>query len=397
MRRFERVLILLFISALMLLPARAESVRPPAFTLTRDLPGEYVPLGTWITLSYTARNNSEYPITALTISDSLVGEVARIDRLEPGGSKTVVARALIENDCESQPAARFALGGNMHTVSIAAAPIRIEKIDLSATLAFDVQAIRLAVTNRGNTPVYDVKAFDDALGDMGEAVVCLEPGETAVFRRKVDGGRHQVSVSAVSAAGQAVAVRSNEIIGARLGRPASDEPASLSAGREETGDVWLTLFNPGPDTWRDVILRELNAGGEQTLHFVLAGEKQRVLWTPGANNDDPLAFEATLPDGATLTASLEAAEPAAQSAEATPDPAGEKGVSTPGERSFRMEENPQTYRQMLLVTAALMGLFLLAWWISYRRRKRLARKKRIKQRQETRKKQQNKKNGEKTS
>ena len=396
MRRLERVLTLIIILALPLCAARAESGGPPAFTLTRVLSSEYAAAGDWITLSYTARNNSQYPITSLTISDALVGDVAQVDRLEAGESETFVARARIEKDSESQPAARFALGGNMHTVWIAPVSIRVETIALTASLAFDVKAVRLTVTNGGNAPVYNVKAFDDALGDMGEAVERLDPGATAFFRRPADGGRHQASVTAVSAAGQALSVRSNEIVGTPFMRPVLEEPAWLSVQRDEDGRVWLTLFNPGPDTWRDVRLLERGAGVEQTLRFVPAGEQTWVLWESPAGDAGPFAFEAALPDGLTLKTNLEARHTDGQ-AEDRADAAEARGVQAPGERSFRMDENPQTYRQMLRVTAALMGLFLIGWWISYHRRKRLARKKRLRQRQESRKRQQNKKNGEKAS
>ena len=400
MRRLYRVIALSLLLVLALPAALAETGGPPAFTLTRVLSAEYVPLDGWVAITYTARNNSEYPITSLTISDGLIGDIAQIDRLEPGESQAVVGRARIKRDCQSLPSARFALGGRMRTVSIAAADIRVEKIDLAATLTFESReesVLCLTVANDGNAPVYDVKAFDDALGDMGEAVERLAPGESVVFQRPAQGGRHRAHVTAVSAGGQAIAVESDEITGEHGEKPASDRPASLAVDSGAEG-IFISLFNPGPDTWENVTLRELTTGAEQTFRFVEAGEAAegaslRALWTPPANASAPFAFEATLPDGTVLTASLDAAPIPT----AAPAPEGEKGVPALGGRSFRMDENPQTYRQMLYVTAVLMGLFLIVWWIIYHRRRRLARKKRIKQRQENRRKQQNRKSGEKAS
>ena len=391
MRRLFGIILLVCILAFP--AALAETGGPPAFTLTRSLSREYAAAGGSVALSYTARNNSVYPITSLTISDALIGEVAMISRLEPGESATVVRRASIAEDCESQPSARFALGGRMHTVSIPAVQIRVEEIALTATLVFESryeQAVLLTVTNGGNAPVYDVKAFDDALGDMGEAVERLDPGASATFRSASHGGRHQASVSAVSAGGQSISVRSNEITGEHGKRPVSNEPASLTAERDGDGRVFVSLFNPGPDTWRDVTLRELNSGGARTFSFVSAGESLRALWTPPDNAAGPFAFEALLPDGAVLSASLEAAQPVAPASTAG------KGIVALNGPSFRMDEDPQTYRLTIYATAILMGLFLIFWWISARRRKRLARKKRLMRRREGRKRRRNKKDGEKT-
>lgn len=388
---------------LLLLPfpaARAETGGPPAFTLTRSLSGEFIASGDWVALSYTVRNNSEYPITSVTVTDPLVGEVVQIDRLNAGESQTAVRRARIMADCESAPTARYALGGRMHSIAIASAAIRVERVALTVELQFETreeQAVLLTVTNGGNAPVFSVKAFDDALGDMGEAIEQLDPGEAASFRRAVHGGRHQCSVSAVSASGKALSLRSNELASRRADIPiVPEESASLSAERDEAGQIIVTLTNPSSETLRDVTLRELLRGDEQTLRFAPAESSTSVLWTPSEDAAGGYDFEALLDDGERLTASLAASEPNAAGATAAPVETT-RGVPALNGPSFRMNESPQTYKQMLYITAAALFIFLIVWWVINHRRKRLARKKRLKQKHENRRKQQGKKNGEKAS
>ena len=399
MRRLIRVIALLLLLLAFPSPTRAETGETLAFTLTRALSGEYAASGDWIALSYTVRNNSEYPITTLTVSDTLLGEIASIERLEAGESRTVIRRVQITKDCRSEPSARFSLGGHLRTVSIAPADIRVEKTDLKAKLRFETreeQTVTLEVTNGGNAPVYGVKAAENTLGDMGESADRLDPGASVTFLRACrPGGRYQCVVTAVSAAGKSVSARSNEILGENGIGPVSEAPASLSAERDEDGQVFITLFNPGPETWRNVTVRELSSGREDTFSFVPAGET-RALWTPPADATGPFAFEAGLTDGTALSASLEVAAPATTQPPEETEKAG-RGVPALNGASFRMEENPQTYRQMLCATGALLAVILLVWWISGVRRRRLARKRRMKQRQENRKKQPGRKNGEKAS
>ena len=399
MRRHFSVLFLILGMLLAAVPAFAETDKLPPLVLTRSLSREYAAPGDWVAISYSVRNTTEYPIITLTITDPLIGEVGAVNRLEAGDSWSVTHRMSVMEDCESVPTAHYTLGGHEHRASLPAAAIRIEEIALLAELRFETRqesAVTLTVTNQGNAPLFGVKASDIALGDMGEAVDQLDPDESVTFRRASrPGGRYQCAVTATSAAGKPVELRSNELRSETQAAPeASPRPVTLRAGRDDSGQPFLTLFNPGTDMLRDVTIRELNRGDERTLRFVPAGSSAHVLWTPTKDASGPFSFEAALADGTLLaTASLEGGE----APEATPGPDAAEGIPALNGPSFRMNESPETYRQMIRLTAIAMAVILLAWWLSYRRRKRLARKKRLKKRQENRKKQQARKKGEKTS
>ncbi|MBO4885782.1 MAG: hypothetical protein J5602_10775 [Clostridia bacterium] len=370
-----------------------------ALLLTRDFSSRYAARGGWVTLSYTLRNTSSRAIGRVELTDPLLGDgqPEPIEDLAPGESRTVVARARVVEDAESAPVARYTTGGAEKTAAAAPEKVLIETVSLSARLTFETdeeKAVVLRVTNNGNAPVYGVKASDAALGDMGEAVDRLDPGESAAWTRAVPapGGRYRCAVSAASSSGRNVTARSNALT-ARESSAASiePEPVTLMAGMDGDGQLFVTLFNPGPDMLKDVTLREQNGGGERVIAFLPAGRSAHVPWPRVSEEARLMRFEAVSSEGAPLAEASIAAPAAPADASAEPDADLMDALDGP---SLRMNEPPQTYRAMLFAVMAVMFAVMIVWHISHRRRRRQARKARLRRRQ---KKQQTRKSGEKTA
>ena len=397
MKRVVIALLLALSLPLTGLLALAEDGQP--LRLTRDFSSRYAEEGEWITLSYTLRNTSAHTLGRVTLTDPILGEdqPEQVRNIEPGESRTVTARARVSEDIESAPTARYMYGGVERTAIAAPETVFVETTSLAAELTLEARrTLALTVTNNGTSPVFGVKATDAALGDMGEAVDRLDPGESASWTRVVSapGARYQCDVSATSASGKRLSARSNELAALDAAAPTGEaEPVTLTAGVDGDGQLFVALFNPGPDMLRNVTLREHEAGVERRIAFVPAGNSAHVTWPRASDEGGMMRFEAVSADGAAL-AEASIAAPATEaplSPDATPDPLA--ALEGP---SLRMNEPPQTYRAMLASVLIVLLAVALVWHVAHQWRRRQARKARIRRRQE-KKKQQLKKNGEKAA
>ena len=366
--------------------------------LSRDFSRVYAASGDWVTLSYTVSNDSQAAVSAVTVSDPLVGEVGYIARLEPGDQKVISVRVRVTEPSESSPQARYMLGEEVLSVSAPAESIQIESVAVSAVLSAceeDGQVrLMLTVCNQGSAPLYGVKAVSSVLGDMGGAIGVLQPGEERSltrFARPDETTIYQCDVTATSSAGKSVFLRSNEIewtpgavredgeVGVEVQPCEAETPGQLA--------FVLSVANLTGRELKDVVVRETTLGGERTLKFLPAGESAQMIWTCGVPEYDlTLCFQLTQ-DGAVL------AEAAPLSATAAPDAsaaeqggAAEDGVPVPDGVSYRLDENSPTYRNMILYTLLILALILLVWWAVSTRRKYRERKMRIRRRREIRKK-----------
>ena len=392
MRRLA--VLVLALLAVLAAPFRAsgegETQELPSLLLTREVSSAYAEAGDWVTLSYTLANTTEYAITQLTLTDSLMGEVAHVDRLEPGEKKVVTIRARITSDCESVPVAKYTLGGKSRTRYLLALPIRVEKAALSARLEQADEVVRLTVTNDGNAPLYTIRASEPYLGDMGETVIALESGESAVFEHSARAGSYQCEVTAVTASGKDLTCQSNllEVVEIPTAS-AMAEGLSLTAIQDRAGQIVVTLSNPGPETLRNITITEKNSGVSRQIDFVPVGDGTQVLWTDMAVGQSVFRFQVNW-QGETLSAEL-----TARARTARPR-GGSSDIPDQNATAYRMIENPHTYQRMLVLTALALTAVLFAWWIAARRRRRAARKRRQRMRQARAKRRQHiQKSGEK--
>ena len=268
MKRFALILALVLI--LLCPTVCAEAVQEPAFG--REFSSEYAAYGGYVTLRYTVCNTLDESISAVTVSDPLVGEAGYVEMLSPGEKCVFTARIRITADCLSTPTLSYQMGGETRTVTVLQKGVTLENAVLSADLTEetgeDGHMLILTVINQGNTPVYGVKAVDQLLGDMGAAAAVLNPGESTRFERLLTtGGTHLCRVSAQSASGQALEVDSNALdtlsydLPLSDGQTASAEPQPIETSPDGEDDPLDAIpdgvsfhMADNPQTYRNMML-----------------------------------------------------------------------------------------------------------------------------------------------
>lgn len=378
----KRSALMLALALLLLCPAIcAAEMEEPAFG--REFSGEYAAYGDYVTLRYTVLNTLDESITAVTVSDPLVGVAGYAETLAPGEKRVFTARVRVIADCLSTPALSYTLGGETRTVAAPQKGVTLENAALSAVLTEettgDSRMLVLTVTNQGNAPVYGVKAVDQALGDMGAATSVLNAGESARFERVLSGGSHLCHISARSAGGQALDIDSNAFDVQDTQSVSEEGGVTLSAALDG-GRVLVTIDNDTDTLYENLTLTERTGGGTRTLRFLPARGRTQLVWAAGEAGET-LAFELALPDGQTASA-----EPL--TLESAPETEDDPQDAIPDGMSFRMADDPQTYRDMMLGA----GLVLLALgagaWLAAAIRRRRERRRRLKKRQERKKQRQ---------
>lgn len=385
MMRLKRILCTaLVLLALAISAAQAEETAP---AFGREFSGQYAAYGEWITLRYTVYNTLSEPMTHVAVSDPLVGDVGYAARLEPHESLCFTARIRITADCLSSPILSYEVLNKPCTLAAPQAQIILENATLSAVLDEkedeNVHRLILTITNEGNAPVYGLKAVDQLLGDMGPALSVLEVGESACFERAVDdSGTHLCRVTATSAARQALQIESNSLK-TQNNTPPGTGTITLSA-REENGQILISIDNATDQTLEEAVLREQTSNETRTLHFLPCGETTDILWllSDSAAESEALLFELTLPGGDVLSAAP-LVHSNAESEAALP----EEDASLPDGLSFRLADNPQTYRDMMIGAALALAGLIAVLWLNAARLRRRERRRRLKKRQEMRKKQ----------
>lgn len=380
----KRLAIMLALIWFLLCPSvHAEGAEKPAFG--REFSGEYAAYGDYVTLRYTVRNTLGESIAAVTISDPLVGVAGYAETLAPGEERVFTARVRITADCLSTPTLSYTLGGETLAVTAPQKGVTLENAALSAALSEEEadgeRRLVLTVTNQGNAPLYGIKAIDQTLGDMGAAIASLNPGESMRLERTLaSGGSHLCRVTARSAGGQTLGTDSNALNTQDIQDSASEGSVALSAALD-SGHVLVSIENSTGRLYENVILTERTGGEARSLCFLPAHGRMQLIWAAGEMGDT-LTFDLALPDGQTVSA-----EPL--TLEAAPDTQSDPLDAIPDGVSFRMADDPQTYRDMMLGA----GLTLLALgagaWLTAAVRRRRERRRRLKKRQERKKQRQN--------
>ena len=112
----KRSALMLALVLFLLCPAVcAAETEEPAFG--REFSGEYAAYGDYVTLRYTVLNTLDESISAVTVSDPLVGVAGYAETLAPGEKRVFTARVRVIADCLSTPAMNYTLGGETRTVA----------------------------------------------------------------------------------------------------------------------------------------------------------------------------------------------------------------------------------------------------------------------------------------
>ncbi len=385
MMRLRRILCTaLVLLALSISAAQAEETTA---AFGREFSGQYAAYGEWITLRYSVYNTLSEPMTNVAVSDPLVGDVGYAARLEPHESLCFTARIRITADCLSSPMLSYEALSNSLALTAPQAQIILENAALSAVLEEkeedNAHRLILTVTNEGNAPVYGLKVVDQLLGDMGPALPVLEAGESACFERAVDDSdTHQCHVTATSAARQTLKIESNSLK-TQNSAPPGTGTVTLSA-RENNGQILLSIDNATGRTLEEAVLCEQTSNETRTLHFLPCGETTDILWplSDSAAESEALLFELTLPGGDVFSAA-----PLVRSNMESDAASPKEDAALPDGLSFRLADNPQTYRDMMIGAALVLAGLIVVLWLNAARLRRRERRRRLKKRQEMRKKQ----------
>ena len=374
-------------------PAPTESVGPE-IRFTRDFSSRYAEYGEKVTISYTVRNDGSVPVESVSIWDSLVGEVGVIERLEPGGKKTMSVRVRVTENCTSEPNVSYVCDGQIYSEGCDSARISLANVQLRVELDADktnvapgeTVTLRLNLVNEGNVNLYGLRAEEPVLGELGSLGGTLAPGDECAVTRTVQmksTGTFQFTISGSSDTGGAISVQSNEM--SVLVTPVAAEiQLALRAEADQTklsgpGEVTFSLYvdNECSLELRNVLLSEETRGKIRELVFVPTGEMPAITETYEVAESGTYRFLAQVTDsvGDRLTVYSEPIEiTVATEEESGPSPAPtaaetaavpqESTIPVLGGAPYRMEENPATFERLMMSTALVLLAVLILWYIA---------------------------------
>ena len=382
----------------------------PQIRFTRDLSGSYAEYGNKITISYTVRNEGPVPVENIVITDGPVGEVGRIERLEPGERKTMSAGVRITQTCTSAPSITYEYGGRSYSdersaqqVYVADVRVRVElSADKTNVAPGEMVTLRLNVVNEGNVSLYGLRASEPVLGDLGSVVSALKPGDESVITRTVQmksTNTFQFAIEGSSDAGGTVSAQSNEM--SVLVTPvAAQILLSLRAEADRTeltgpGEVVFSLYvsNDCSLELRNVELFEETRGKIRDLVFVPTGEMPVITESYEVTESGSYCFQARVTDsvGDRMTVYSEPIEITLQEAGApSGQPTIEPAESSPQETAipvldgapYRMEGDPATFEKLMFGAALALLAILLIWYMASAIRRRLERRRRARRRKQ---------------
>ena len=369
----------------------------PDLRFSRDFSSQYAEAGNVVTLSYILRNNSAQPVENIVVTDSLVGEVGRIEKLASGERKTLTARVRVSQSCLSEPQVTFEYGGESHTQTRPGERIHLARVNLKVELSADklnvapgeTVTLRLKLVNEGNVTLYGLRAEDPVLGELGSLVKTLSPGGECAATRTVqmkNAGAFQFSVTGSSDTGGALSVKSNEI-SVRVTPVAAEIRLELKAKANRTqlqgpGPVVFSLYvnNDCALELRNVTLSEERMGEVRQLVFVPTGEMPAITQEYEVRESGSYRFLARITDsvGDELTVYSEPIEITVGEAEETEAPSPSPGVTNipvMEGASYRMDENPALLERVMLGGALILVVLLLIWYALARARRTRAKRK----------------------
>lgn len=367
-------------------------VPAPQVRFSRDFSTRYAEYGDQVTLSYTVRNEGVLPIEQVVISDSLVGEVGVVERLESGEKKTISARVRITESCTSTPRISYECAGQGYSEERGAERIHLAQVRLKVELSADktnvapgeMVTLRLNVVNEGNVNLYGLRASEPVLGDTGSVVSVLPPGDECVLTRTVQmksTNTFQFSLAGSSDTGGAISVQSNEM--SILVTPVAAEILlSLRAEADRTelsgpGEVSFSLYvsNDCSLELRNVTLSEESLGEIRNLVFVPPGEMPVITDVRQIDQSGTYRFQAQVIDsvGDRLTVYSDPIEIIVTEAALPPEPSAEaaetvlpqeSGIPVLDGMPYRMEEEPATFEKLMAGSALVLLAMLAIWYLA---------------------------------
>lgn len=369
----------------------------PAVEFSRSVSSEYVQAGEQVALTYRVVNIGNVPLTDVTVSDPLIGDVGTVDELAPGFKHTFTARVAVSQDAASMPSLTcFSKADPEEPIvrDLGATGIHVTDQRLEATLSSDSAAVRsgesvtlkLSLYNASEFALEKLRVYDQAGAELNNPPFSLKPGERYELTQPVamrETTTFLLTVSGCTGGGSAISARSNALTvavraaerRARISLVAQVNPNTpVSAG---TVRFTLRLQNTGEDALRGVRLSEQSRGPIRTLWVVPPGETLVEQEYPIGGK--PFVFLAEMTDDTggrlTVLSSPVTVEAAAQPALALPTP-------TPLPRlrgaSYRMAGGPSTFLMMMVGAVSVLSIIVGVFMISgVRRRRKIEKQRRL--------------------
>ncbi|MDO4547073.1 MAG: hypothetical protein Q4D04_03145 [Clostridia bacterium] len=291
----------------------------PGIEFTRLAAYTLVSAGEEFGIVYRVCNSGNVAITNLFITDAIFGEVARLDRLEPGERRLFFQKTSINENTLSIPRIVYshAATSDSYTRELAPTPIIVAREDLRMVISADAYEVVASGTvkltcniiNNGDVTYYKMLVYDDNLGRVLFPASEIKPGETYSFDKMVsidEDMSFTFTLQAQSETGSAVEVLSNSIAIKAVTDVYNaidiDLQAEIVSLTDTGATVNLRLTNNGSVGIRNVRLSERSRGMFKTLFIVPAGETVvRRVFT--VEQSDSLAFMAEVTDnsGGVLT------------------------------------------------------------------------------------------------
>ena len=156
-------------------PIRQSDLHPEA-EFTRQFSTRYVSPGSTVTITYHIRNTGNVALTSLRVQDELGDFTGRVERLEPGESRSLISRVTLTEADVSAATLTYdveALENQSFVSTLAEAPIRIAYGQIDAELSVNFSAfststadVVLLLTNLGNVDYTNIRITDDLYGGV---------------------------------------------------------------------------------------------------------------------------------------------------------------------------------------------------------------------------------------
>lgn len=233
-----------------------------------------------IQLSYTLRNDGDMPLANLRISDSAVSgdEVATLDYLEVGHSKTFTQSLTVTKTVESKPQVSYTVsGGSARVYQLSLEPLTLTpsnpklaltlKSDLNSILSSDRATLTLNISNEGNIPFTSVTISDESLGKIAEGI-SMEVGKVNTYTKIVNPTKttsYRFTAVATDASGKSYSFSSDpltiEVLPAESPAPAGQLELEVTAGQtslDAPGEVSFSMVvrNTGQDSMEQLTISD---------------------------------------------------------------------------------------------------------------------------------------------
>lgn len=252
----------------------------PAVEFTRQFSSRSVAPGSTLVVTYRVRNTGNVALISLRVQDSLGDFTGRVEQLAPGESRTLISRAIVNEDAVSSAVLDYSAAGmedTLLTQTLADVPVTLAESALEGELtagyspfARDGADVLLILSNTGDADISNICITDEIYGGIiADGIVVPAGGEPVSvshsYPLRGDGG-FRWRIRGVSETGEKIEFLSNHCallpIDSGEHMDLTLEAAAHTPRIRRSGSVRVTvrISNPGGSDVRDVVLTEALQG-----------------------------------------------------------------------------------------------------------------------------------------